>query len=1439
MSHYEFSGDGGGSEVDHNRTVDVSSSSYTYGAGTTNYTQNYSYTSSIPTYQQRSTDHQYPHVKVPVTAPSITAPAITPSYSGILSKNGIFSSMSHTTKESMDLVDFDAEDLSLLEDYKRPLAGLSSYSDYNCDVPLPSSYKISAADSGRHSHSPITTSSRTPSRNSRTSAEDGFYSYGASYPSIPSAGSYYGQPTIHYAPDPSRNIIAPIPIPIKPEVEGEPVLGQSCPPLATVAPAPTPGKSEIEAELVAGSSKEYPFAIIGHLQKNPGDINNTVEGLRIVRRKPPQPILGSSTQERQVSCQTLFASTRDKGKMKEKDSSEDETIETVKPSVPPVKPLPKVPLTQFSAQPQIPLRLLTLEKGKSSCIVSSCRVPTNQGIRNDVQGPPRRWYFRETEEGVIGTSSRTPFSPVVIKPRGWKCLLDIGSTARGWYSMVFCISIKSSNRDQLDSITIDAIQLDQEKRPVYTAKTCKTVVRNEEFAAIIKGIPTRLKLHRQIEIQSEGWIEISINSSFADLSNCELYYVDLESGPFVSEGLVDLESALLDRILFGEGIPQQIISVGHASTILQNTISIHSIGISSAGKHAVTLCFDGGFAIVEVWALEGNGSEGSNVPLARITRPFARGTFRATFANHPDLRDICLSVSNSGQHVALHSNDSSHKGIPCHILKCNPHVTYNPASTSLVLNELTLPRGLKRFFGHGTFHSYESKSSGGLKERYIICDGIHVSVYNFAKDWTLESKIALGAESNPEAALGVMQSIRGQFIAWTGERGVVSIWDLESRSQISYIHVEGSNLGASASLSKDGSLIAISVKGRISIHETISGVKLGEYKGGLGEEKYFEVILEKDYFMLLDHNPPKDTDSDIVDRKIVRISDMSVVKTFPVHKDYMLESPSLLNYQALVYTQGSVANIMKIGSDVISAPETKPYDERSMIDISVENFSHSNSQEYTSSSGVVFSLVTSVSVIHGNWMTVLKITRKSNTEASGGDGVERSLEIPLGSSHALYSSIYMPKSSRLVIIIGRYLQIWKLLDGADSKHVAELELIWAFQVDDSKQRIVDICIRQVSSAVADSDGTNFAMILRPPQWFRRLKELPRNSANGNLETIAWPVSEIDTLSISEEYRVAHGIRGAVDMYIDGNDDCRRSVVQYLKTLVRPSPKNTISCIVTLCHYWSPEDRTYFEQMMSELLPADQITWVPNATDSSKDMTISRYGHEDPLAFLLKMAETQPAAIGVAKVIMDYCVNHANSSKNLTFLSPIFGSMREVMTLFPEEALECLSRIAFIPAKQRSYIIDNHIIVHPPKFRLQFWKPVQQQLCDTIDPIMQLHVTPTKPNASNDKFTHPVFMASFDALWSYHDVAHTPMDENVVAASKDKGTSTRIEITPAPALQSLEAAPSTPVRPSWLTTLYYMILYKLRFRSKMYVECYDFNLEFFENPAIAALIAYKW
>ncbi|KAG0319100.1 hypothetical protein BGZ99_005283 [Dissophora globulifera] len=1149
---------------------------------------------------------------------------------------------------------------------------------------------------------------------------------------------------------------------------------------------------------------------------------------------------------------------------------------------------------------QDPTRVFSMTEG-----ASGIQIGTANGIddRSRLGGLKWRWHLQQGTDLVSSA----------LVPSEWSALLEIDNINRGWYSVVICISFENEGNSagRLVMADFDVCQLEATNRLVYAEKTCCTVAKQEELSHIKSGEEKRIRLHRQIELSQGGsFVRVTAMLRGLNVKIAKVHYIELQQGDRISD---DGKS---DLVLYGEGRPNEVILAGYLpDEAVREHLTIHSYDVSAHGTHAATFGFNSNKeAVVEVWSLlpslnitpsARNEPKPLHQPPVQHTLPLARAIINTPDVNNPNAVDICLSISADGQQVAIHSKESLQNRISCHVFTVNTNNnkdkggtantnnnkggTANNEGNSLqskssrtMLTPMSLPRGLQNFFGHGTFHlmnmeSTRERSQKAFKDEefdwYVTSDGISVSVYEIVGDWSMVRNIAVGFRPHQGAALDAISSLRGRYFAWTGNEGVLSIWDLSSGQQVSYFKVEGGNASTKAYLSRDGSLVAVSVKGAITVHETATGVKLRSYPHGLGENNSFEILLEKYHAMVLDQLPPKDAKEKMVERKIVAVSDMSVVRTYRIHRDYSVRSPVPASDQIFSYSQqqGSVVNIIRMGTELISAPVLYRPDDDIMTLAKVSQLSRAP-QLYTSAAGNIFEVTSSTSDIYDAKMTLITI-KYAGTTNQPYTGPVKTLTIPLGSSRIQYPAIFMKATSRLAIVAGRYLQVWKLhgpgatdpKGGSAWGKLAELELSWALQSeekekypedeekyqedgqkhqedkekrqgdkkkfqDTEKYQDTDICKRKINSAFADmKHGEQFLINLRPARWMKSSGDEIKGPASESIEVVTVPMSSKDTLSISLQDRVKQGIRGVVDIYINGYGDkvCRRAILRYLRTLVRPSDDNPVSCIVTLCQFWKPEELESFEEIMKDLLPTNYITWVPASSPQEKG--------KDPLVILMKTAETQPAAIGVAKVIIDYCVSHAISSRNMAFLAPIFKSMRGLMGLFPEEAFECLNKVAYIPVKDRSYILKNQIITRPPYLRFQFWKPEKKVLLSNKQkPIMQFHVTTTEPDALNGSFTLDIFIASFDALWFYHDDQQGTKDKE----TKKERWRTRHMTIRNEGRKAVATTAVTRTISRW-TTFLYMVKLKLRLSNKTYVECYDFDVEFFDNPAIAALVEYKW
>ncbi|GJJ71231.1 hypothetical protein EMPS_03581 [Entomortierella parvispora] len=1042
----------------------------------------------------------------------------------------------------------------------------------------------------------------------------------------------------------------------------------------------------------------------------------------------------------------------------------------------------------------------------------------------------------------------------------YECTLDISAVEGGWYWIVFHMELSQFLRRQMmDSLVIDVKQLDWDGKEIYMSKTCKTELTDLDFNNMFAsrlGVPIRVRLHRQIELHQGKDLQVTIDSSIQSAVGdyLKVLHIDIVRG----------EADNSDVVAYGEGRPQEVIHIPqhhtHGSSL--RTTNVHFCSLSESRNHAVTLSFANDRAYLHVWDLSSSGPDGPSTIIPENPRsptdhrvPFAQTSFDARAANHEEIKDICLGISSTGMQVAIHSIEPDNgQGIPFKLFQYASKVPadHDMSTPWSLVNVDTLGVGLKDFFGYGCFHTLSGEESA--KEKYVTCEGTQVRVYSTIAHggrWELHFTLPLCLEQNLDAALRLYASIYGRYFAWTGSKDVVSIWDIDTGRHVSYIAtLTEDDAEVCANFSRSSKKVAISVSGKIRIHQTHSGVLLGEYTQGLDEDCFYEVDFDEDYFMTIDQTAStaaKERQESLTScRRIVDTrSDMTIQRTYWIHRDYRLQGITGTKQPLFGYGQGSVFNLFLLPDPIAPAPSYSDHPSCDLRGIVVDRYVGVVSLGFLSHAGDSFQVSSSQRAIRGIWSTVLEISRSTD--------FSKSVILPLGPAMSTYHGVFVAETSHLVLVVGCFLQRWKLL--ATGPEICALELIWKIQ-DDSKH-LKDICIREIMSAGICRQGQEVILQLAPPQWFRRYRRIeeedeeeedekksrqPRQPRQLIPEIATVPLSQHDTVALSLEDREIQGVVGAVTLYSEGDVVLKRYVIEYLKSLVRLSQEHTFSCVVSLARVWTPERRSSVEGILSELLSSKRVTWVPD-TFATKE--------NDPLSILMGIAKRQPSAIGASRIILDYCVEHAVNYRNLSFLSPLFLSLHSLMNLFPEEASEYLSKIAFIPAQQRSFIIDNHQVARPPRmFRIPFWKTSSVPLYKVEDPILQLVVTPPKEkDAANDTFTRPVFMTSFDALFTY-------MDNDTGSRSDVVDSDAPSNILRAATVYSpVGNGPNTVVleddnswiekdslgrkRTNWFKIWLHMVRYKSKFRSKIFVKSHDFNLEFFDNPAIAALVAYKW
>ena len=149
-------------------------------------------------------------------------------------------------------------------------------------------------------------------------------------------------------------------------------------------------------------------------------------------------------------------------------------------------------------------------------------------------------------------------------------------------------------------------------------------------------------------------------------------------------------------------------------------------------------------------------------------------------------------------------------------------------------------------------------------------------------------------------------SLRGRLLVNTGIKGLVSIWDYEAGKVISNISVPEDSKMVWASLSRDGSMVAVSVKGEIHVHDVATTIKIGVYKEALDDSNNFQMDFGQDYLLTNNYLASPCSDSgEPGARSIVRVSDMSIVRTFTAYEELLLQTPQASGVPIFAFDQVS------------------------------------------------------------------------------------------------------------------------------------------------------------------------------------------------------------------------------------------------------------------------------------------------------------------------------------------------------------------------------------------------------------------------------------------------------------------------------------------------------------------------------------------------------
>ncbi|KAG0267264.1 hypothetical protein BG011_007675 [Mortierella polycephala] len=991
----------------------------------------------------------------------------------------------------------------------------------------------------------------------------------------------------------------------------------------------------------------------------------------------------------------------------------------------------------------------------------------------------------------------------------------------------------SSRPDEHSVVTLDRQQQQDTSsnvsdpefvHPLPAIKSSEALITTTEAPARPNAGVVRLGLHEQyVEVNvclKTLVVDMEIRAAVGktlkpELGFVELHYMELHAAQLSSDS--DHSLRVHRPYLWSIDVAHTVESADNK--IYNKSTRIIHFAVSGDGTHVATLSTIDTKLYLDVWDLEPESSVHIDPPQKDTLPP----PYHPSRCAHKQLHLKCdinpslvvpvviVSISWDASKIAVISNNSLHLTDTFQVFARNAELRLlsetqpvsSPTHSLTPLDVNRLCKQLKGATGSGKFLIIASEKQDPKDELFVTCNDISVDVYSIRDTWHHIRKIHLVNEAfreNPKSTWGnrrLIDGMRGRYFAWRDNKGTITICNLETGLFVSRIPN-----GQNACFSSDGSMVTIR---HSDATITTRWVETNLCISTMDENHRSPAFIQGDRRVLVPLVEPDETYGRGQLGVILDTMSMDVVSrvSVPLSTFEGQQIVTSADGNNLYSLHGSKLNLVCFNGTTLQpyAQTRGRCDEQSLCDVEIVGAMTGSVMDkeavVTMSSGLTFT---------AGFETIRKGYMSEGVEhcpliVSISDGRTRVQEAfivpaaPMGdilNDWLAYKATFNIERQEMIVYNNLFCMVWglpKTLDGSFT-----LLLNW--------------WIQHLPFQITNNVYWLWSGLSQCPhqRYYAFLEDLDEQYMYIMVDAV-----QLDTdnpFGCKYTNQSLDGVLVLIEIFSSGDKQFKDAILQYVGRHLNnyPNPDNLVESILgRICQNVNQENYSRYTEFLRALFDSPHGNWVPR-----KD-----YNHKtNPIWMLLTLAETFPRAMNLARVLIDYCVHKANKEKNWHFASPVLGPLHVLVhrkNIYAQIVHDTLRNLAFIPTMDRSYVIDHHTIAHPPELRWSFWLPNQTPLQKCKDPILQLdyNLTPTKHNLQTDNFTRDIFVASFDLLW---------LEPESPASVKD-----------------MNDQPSH----SWISTILHATWLNCKIKSKTTVECHDFALEQLDNPAIAALVEYKW
>ncbi|KAF9583850.1 hypothetical protein BGW38_008333 [Lunasporangiospora selenospora] len=261
-----------------------------------------------------------------------------------------------------------------------------------------------------------------------------------------------------------------------------------------------------------------------------------------------------------------------------------------------------------------------------------------------------------------------------------------------------------------------------------------------------------------------------------------------------------------------------------------------------------------------------------------------------------------------------------------------------------------------------------------------------------------------------------------------------------------------------------------------------------------------------------------------------------------------------------------------------------------------------------------------------------------------------------------------------------------------------------------------------------------------------------------------------------------------------NDSTAGAIIRYLSSHVNKNPRpsnnrfTVISSLLDECQ--GIEGST--NRVLEDILKADpENHWIP-----LRQYTVGT----NPIEILIQKSQKDSTAEEAMRTLIGYCVEMARKEKGINYLEYLCEPLEYLVACYPDIALQVARGFAYVPYADPNEVLTNATIVHPPSFRRLFCRD-KRPIHKCRNPILQMKHQKA-PSQAHPLFKEDIFVAPVSLLW---DSEMPPPSEQL----------------------------------AWYKIIYQLVELNVTPVTRVKIRLRRYDNEILDNPAIEALIRYKW